>query len=225
MLGIDTATAATSVCLQRVDGAAFENAAGAGARHGAPAQARELMPAVHEVLRAGEVDIAELDVVAVGIGPGAYTGLRIGIATARALAQSLGVGIRPISSLAALAAGARDEQLALALIDARRGQLFGALWEGGERRWTPFVATPDELVTRMLRELGRQAGAPLALGNGALRSRDALEAAGALVPPDESRLHTVRALHVCRLAADVPDVAPAQVLPEYLRAPDAKPSR
>jgi hypothetical protein len=65
--------------------------------------------------------------------------------------------------------------------------------------------------------------APLAAGDGSVRFRGVLEAAGIRVVPDESRSHVVRALHVCRLAAGVPGVAPQAVLPDYLRAPDAKP--
>ena len=89
----------------------------------------------------------DLDAIAVGVGPGTFTGLRIGIATARALASANGLPLRRVSSLAALAAGI-DAPLRLPLIDARRGELFGALYEGDARLWPPFAAPPEELVER-----------------------------------------------------------------------------
>jgi tRNA threonylcarbamoyladenosine biosynthesis protein TsaB len=158
--------------------------------------------------------------VAVGVGPGGFTGLRIGVATARALANAAKLPVFPVSSLAALAA-AIDEPLALPLIDARRGELFAALYEGGELLVEPFAARPEEVAQRAGREL---AGA-LAAGDGSIRFREVLEAAGIRVAPDGSGLHVVRALHVCRLASTVSPVPPEAVLPTYIRDPDAKPSQ
>src|SRR6185295_15261498 len=96
-----------------------------------PAHASELMPAVHEALERAALGFGDLDAIAVGVGPGGFTGLRIGIVTARALASSAGLELHPVSSLAALAAGAGERRV-LALIDAKRGELFAALYEGGE---------------------------------------------------------------------------------------------
>ncbi len=155
-----------------------------------------------------------------GVGPGTFTGLRIGIATARGLASAAGLALRPVSSLAALAEGIEGEAR-LALIDARRGEVFGALYgAGGERLWAPFVAVPERVAERV-REAGVVARAA---GDGSIRFRRVLEAAGIVVEADRSRAHVVRALHVCRLAQDVAGEPPEAVLPEYLRAPDAKPT-
>ncbi len=124
-----------------------------------------------------------------------------------------------MSSLAALAAGIEAE-LRLPLIDAKRGEVFAALYgSDAEPLWGPLAEAPDRLAERV-----RADGAsPLAAGDGSVRFRGVLEAAGIRVLPGESRSHVVRALHVCRLAAGVPGVAPQAVLPDYLRAPDAKP--
>ena len=103
------------------------------------------MPAVADVMGRAGVGWRDLDAIAVGVGPGTFTGLRIGIATARALAAATGLPLRPVSSLAALAAGI-EAPLRLALIDARRGEVFGALYEGDERLWPPFVTPPEELA-------------------------------------------------------------------------------
>jgi tRNA threonylcarbamoyladenosine biosynthesis protein TsaB len=219
VLGIDTSTAASAACVLRSDGEQFEVAPEPADLMARPAHARELMPAVAAAMERADIGYADLDAIAVGVGPGTFTGLRIGIATARALASANGLPLRPVSSLAALAAGIEAE-LRLPLIDAKRGELFVALYGAGEEPlWGPLAEAPEHVAERIRAE----GLTPLAAGDGSVRFRGVLEAAGIRVPPDESRSHVVRALHVCRLANGVPDVAPQAVLPNYLRAPDAKP--
>jgi tRNA threonylcarbamoyladenosine biosynthesis protein TsaB len=234
LLGIDTSTAASAACVLRSDSEVFEVAPEPGALAARPAHARELMPAVADVMERAGLGYGDLEAIAVGVGPGTFTGLRIGVATARALASANRLRLRPVSSLAALAAGIEAEAAAaggsagdapdtpslLAVIDAKRGEVFAAEYEqGGDRRWGPLALRPEELAERV-RAAGR---AVLAAGDGSIRFRGVLEAAGTSVMPDDSRAHVVRALHVCRLAAEVSGVAPQAVLPDYLRAPDAKP--
>jgi tRNA threonylcarbamoyladenosine biosynthesis protein TsaB len=219
LLGIDTSTAASAACVVRADGEVFEVAPEPAALDARPAHASELMPAVADVMERAGVDYGDLEAIAVGVGPGTFTGLRIGIATARALASANGLQLRPVSSLAALAAGI-DADLRLPLIDAKRGEVFAALYRrNGAVTWGPLALPPEEVAGRIRSDGIR----PLAAGDGSLRFRGVLEAAGISVMPDESRAHVVRALHVCRLAAAVPGVAPQAVLPDYLRPPDAKP--
>jgi tRNA threonylcarbamoyladenosine biosynthesis protein TsaB len=218
LLGIDSSTSAASACVLRADGEAFEVRPSVERLARPPAHATELMPAVADSMKRAGVGWADLDAIAVGVGPGMFTGLRIGIATARALASARGLPLRRVSSLAALAEGI-EAPLRLPLIDARRGELFGALYEAGEERWPPFAMSPDELVRR----LAEEDFAPLAAGDGSLRFRGMLEEAGIPVAPHDSEAHVVRAMHVCRLAAGAPDEPPEAVLPEYLREPDAKP--
>jgi tRNA threonylcarbamoyladenosine biosynthesis protein TsaB len=235
LLGIDTSTPAASACVLRADGAAFEEIPPPERLLGPPAHATELLPAVAVVMERAEVEWNDLDAIAVGVGPGTFTGLRIGIATARALATAAGLPLRRVSSLAALAAGI-DSLVRLPLIDARRGEVFAALYEGEREFWPPLVIRPEELVEQLgnaavVREGagGARTGAmpftPLAAGDGSLRFRGMLEDAGIPVEPDGSMAHVVRALCVCRLAAGAPDEAPEAVLPEYLREPDAKPQQ
>jgi tRNA threonylcarbamoyladenosine biosynthesis protein TsaB len=218
LLGIDTSTPAATACVLRGDGEAFEVAPPPERLLRPPAHAGELMPAVAEVMERATVDWPELDAIAVGVGPGTFTGLRIGIATARALATATGLPLRRVSSLAALGAGI-DNMVRLPLIDARRGEVFAALYEGDREFWPPLVMPPDELV----QQLGNASVTPLAAGDGSIRFRVTLEEGGIPVAPDDSEAHVVRALHVCRLAREAPDEAPEAVLPEYLREPDAKP--
>ena len=164
----------------------------------------------------------EVDRIAVGIGPGSFTGLRIGIATARGLSQARRVPIVPVGSLAALAMGIAThdgQRLALPVIDARRGEAFAALYESsGSEVWEPFVSPPGGLAERI-------AGLdqpPLAAGDGALRFAAQLEAAGAGVAPPEDRVHRIAARHVCALGEVAAEVATERVEPLYLRPPDAK---
>lgn len=218
LLGFDTSTAASSACVLRTDGEVFEVTPGPERLAAPPAHARELLPAVARVMERAGLGWHQIEAIAVGSGPGTFTGLRIGIASARALALANGLPLRPVSSLAALAAGI-DAELKLPLLDAKRGEMFAALHDADGPRWEPFAASPEELAERV-----REAGlAPLAAGDGSLRFRGVLEQAGILVAPDASRTHVVRALHVCRLGSAAPDHPPEAVLPEYLRAPDAKP--
>lgn len=218
VLGLDTSTAASAACVLREDGRAFELEPPVAALDAPPGHSRELMPAVVRVLEESGLSWHELGAVAVGIGPGAFTGLRIGVATARALAAAHALELRPVSSLAALAEGI-DAPARLPLIDARRGEVFAALYEGGREVWPAFAAQPSEVAERV-----RESGAdPLAAGDGSIRFGHVLEAAGVRVAPTGSRAHVVRGLAVCRLAQAAPPAPPEAVLPDYIRQPDAKP--
>ena len=213
ILGFDTSTAATSVCLLRADGAAFEHEPPVERLFQPPGHARELMPAIERVMREAGVGFGDLGALAVGIGPGGFTGLRIGLATAHGIAQSAGIPLHPVLSLAALDAAIRDATggPSLPLIDAKRHEVYG-LDRGGE----PFVAPIDYAI-------GKAAPGALAAGDGSIRFREALERAGIRVAPGDSGIHVVKGLYISRLGAAVPSAPPESVVPCYLRAPDAKP--
>jgi len=219
VLGIDTSTPASAACVLRADGEEYEVVPSLAELTGPPGHARELMPRVAEVMERSGLSYDELDAVAVGVGPGSFTGLRIGIATARALASAAGIEVRPVSSLHALAEGI-DARVRVPLIDARRGELFAAIVGPQGTLAEPFVAPPEQVAER-IRSVDPTA---LAAGDGSLRFRGLFEAAGVRVADGGSSAHVVRALHVCRLASGVRPVAPEAVVPNYLRAPDARPA-
>jgi tRNA threonylcarbamoyladenosine biosynthesis protein TsaB len=160
--------------------------------------------------------------LAVGVGPGSFTGLRIGIATARGLAQARRIPVTGVSTLEALARGAEaDEAPILAVLDARRGEVFAAGWQGGTPVLAPTALAPEALAERVR----AMPVAPLAVGDGAVRFRGSLEAAGAQVPPDEDGVHRLRAEQVCKLGAEGRPTDRDALLPDYLREPDAVPRR
>jgi tRNA threonylcarbamoyladenosine biosynthesis protein TsaB len=164
-------------------------------------RASTVLEDVDALLRQASAQTREIEALAVGIGPGSFTGVRIGLATARGLGFALGVPAAGVSTLDALAAGAPG---AVPVIDARRREVFVLLDE-------PRVLRPEELEL----PLGTRC-----VGDGAVRYRTVLEAAGAEVPPRESELHVPRAhLH----AALARDFGPAEAVePIYLRVPDAE---
>jgi tRNA threonylcarbamoyladenosine biosynthesis protein TsaB len=164
-------------------------------------RASTLLEDVDALLRQAGAHANDMDSLAVGTGPGSFTGTRIGLAVARGLAFALGVPVAGVSTLEALAAGAPG---ATAVIDARRREVFVA---------GPTVLFPADLEL----EPGT-----LCVGDGAVRYRELLEAAGADVPPDDDERHLPRARFHAALAGNF---GPAErVQPIYVRAPDAAPA-
>ena len=178
--------------------------------------ASRLLVLVERALGEAGVGWPDVERIAVGVGPGGFTGLRIGIATARALAQARGLPLVPVSSLAALAAGTGAAGGAVAaVVDARRGEVFAAGWRDGVQVAGPVAIAPSQIA-----EIAGEGW--LAVGDGALRFRSDLEGAGCAVPEDGSPQHGVSALAVCRLARQARQPAERDlVVPDYLRKPDA----
>ncbi len=160
--------------------------------------ARELLVAVDELLRTNGASPADLDGLAVGVGPGSFTSTRIGLALARGLGLALGVPAAGVSTLDALAAGAPG---ALPVIDARRREVFVP----GPRAVSPGALELDP--------------GTVCVGDGAVRYRAELQALGAVVPPDVDPVHRPRAVHHARLATSFGPVAALE--PVYVRVPDA----
>ena len=161
-------------------------------------RAATLLEDVDALLRQAGAQPSELDALAVGIGPGSFTGIRIGLAAARGLALALDVPAAGVSTLDALAAGAPG---ATPVIDARRREVFVP---------GPRAIAPSDLDV--------ERGATY-VGDGAVRYRELLEAAGANVPPDGDERHLPRARFHAALARAFGPVE--HVEPLYVRLPDA----
>jgi tRNA threonylcarbamoyladenosine biosynthesis protein TsaB len=219
LLVLDTATGAT------VAGAVAGSGAPAERRHDPapgerPGHAQQLLALAGAALAEAGIAWQAVDRIGVGVGPGSFTGLRIGVATARSLAQATGAELAPVSSLGALALGAGEPgRVVLAVLDARRGEAFVAAWRDDEQLTMPRAVAPEDLAAAVA-----QAGAaPLAVGDGAVKFRARLEAAGAVVPEDDAALHRLGAAGLARLAAAAPAVDRDALVPEYVRPPDARP--
>jgi tRNA threonylcarbamoyladenosine biosynthesis protein TsaB len=236
IVGIDTSTSATSVAVLVPGGREVERRDEPG-RDEKPRHAETLQPLLEQALAQAEVTWEDVARICVGTGPGGFTGLRLGISTARALSQGHDLPIAGVSSLEALARGIEllgeyeldlpgDPDLhgpVLAVIDARRGEVFAAAYRHHRTTMEPIAITPAELAERVAarREWGRSP--MLGIGDGAVRFRTELERAGVAVPADSSRAHRVSALMICRLGRAREPVDRDALLPDYRREPDAVP--
>lgn len=191
-LAFDTATDVATSAIVR-DGAVLGERA---------SEAVRILADVDALLVEARAERAALNAIVVGTGPGSYTGLRMGLVTARALALTLGIPVAGVSTLDALAHGAPG---AVPVVDARRREVF-ALADG-----VPVVLSPADLCLLP--------GAT-AVGDGAVLHRPTLEARGVLVPPDDDARHIPWARHHAALARDFGPAESAE--PIYLRAPDAE---
>jgi tRNA threonylcarbamoyladenosine biosynthesis protein TsaB len=215
ILAFDTATAATVVAL--ADGeVALERRDDppVGER---PRHTSRLMPLIAELLEEAGWGWDQLDRLAVGVGPGTFTGLRIGVATARALAQARELELVGVSTLESLSLNAEASSIC-AVLDARRGEVFAAAWRQRRRVLEPAAFDPAALAEWLSPDT-------LALGDGAVAFRGVLERSGARIPGDGSDLHRVTAVNHCRLGLLADPSNPNAVRPEYLRLPDAEIAR
>jgi tRNA threonylcarbamoyladenosine biosynthesis protein TsaB len=235
VLGFDTATRSTAVALRLRDGRTLQARDDPdSSQH--PGHATRLLAMADELLKQASVEWSALERIAVGRGPGTFTGLRVGVATARGLAQSLDVELVGVSSLRALAEPAlrsgSDDSRALAVLDARRGEAFAAAYRRGDSGFAEELAAPRALAPEDLGSILEQAEARQgdrpstrwqAIGDGAVRFRDQLQDAGVTVPADSSPLHLLSAEAICELGARGAAVAAEQaILPDYCRRPDAE---
>ncbi len=177
--------------------------------------AEEIGPRLQELLNGAGVGFAELDRLVVDVGPGRFTGLRVGLATVRALAFALDLPVVGLTSLAVLAAGHHGETestAVTAVIDARRNEVFQQTFVGGAPAGPARVGPPAELA-------GEACG--LVVGDGLDRYVDLYRA----VPGLDCQRHRHPSAEVMlALGRGRPATAGVDVRPLYLREPDANPN-
>lgn len=175
VLGLDTSTLVSGIAI--VDGERVL----AEARHDAGARTADLLVAIDEACRRAAVAPARLEAVAIGAGPGSFTGLRIGMATAKGIAFAAGRPLWAVSSLAALAedaarwlraeGSAPPDAVIAAVLDARRGEVFAGCYRGGAPLAEERVLAPGDLAAWAL---ATAAGAPVRFAGDALAAHPAL---------------------------------------------------
>lgn len=219
ILGIETATEQVGVAVGGHEGVIADVQVTRGRRH-----AEILTPAIEFVLRHAGIDVAELGCVAVDVGPGLFTGMRVGLAAGKAMAQGLRLPMIGITSLDLLAFECRhSDRLLVPVIDARKGEVFWAMYRqvpgGVQQVAAPTVGPVEDLVADLL----ARSDDTLCVGDGAARYRDAIvegyrcEISG---PAHPSAGALVELAHAKALREDW--VRPDQIEAIYLRAPDAQ---
>lgn len=221
ILGLESATAQVGCAVGGHEGVLASSHSARGKRH-----AENLTPAVEFVCRQARISLSDISCVAVDNGPGLFTGLRVGVASGKAIAQALRVPMISVSSLDLLAFPLRfTGRRIAAVIDARRGEVFWAFYRqvpGGVQRVSePTVGSPDELAAELL-------AAPdetLLAGDGAIRyaerfkERSDVEVAGGDHAYPSAR-SLVQLAHAKALREDW--VRPQEIELCYLRKPDAE---
>lgn len=220
ILGIDTATDQVSAAIGGHEGVLGAVSVARGRRH-----AETLVPAIDFLRQQTGIGLDELGVVAVDVGPGLFTGLRVGVATAKAMAYALRVPVIGVPSLDLVAFPLRlTSRLIVAAIDARRGEVFYAFYRSvpaGVQRVTPHqVGTPQELASEIL-ATGEEC---LLVGDGARRYADAFDGLSRVLLADQEMAHPsasslVQLAHAQALREEF--VNPWELEPLYLRKPDA----
>jgi tRNA threonylcarbamoyladenosine biosynthesis protein TsaB len=208
ILALDASTPVTTVALARGNDREVLAEISVTAR----GASETLLPAVHAALELAGENLGSVERVLAGVGPGTFTGIRIAAATARALSSGTGIPLSKNSTLDALAAPALSfSEDVLAVLDARRGQVFARRYSEAGPTTGIYCLRPEELSVE---------GEPFVVGDGAVRYREGLAGLGR-VPPEGSPLHRVTAVgHV--ISADLTPVSPGELVPIYVREPDAE---
>ena len=221
ILGIETATQQVSVAIGGHEGVLGMFEVSRGRRH-----AETLAPAIEFLCRQADIEIVEFGAIAVDVGPGLFTGMRVGLAAGKAIAQALRVPMIGISSLDLLAFPLRyTDRTIAAVIDARKGEVFYAFYlpvPGGVQRVTdPRVGSVDDLVADLMAR-GQNV---VCVGDGALRYQELIEAGVRCEFAEQFLSHPsaaplVQLAHARALREEW--VNPWEIQPMYLRAPDAQ---
>jgi tRNA threonylcarbamoyladenosine biosynthesis protein TsaB len=220
ILGIETCTPQTSVCLGTEHGLLASAALGRGNAHG-----EFLTPAIQFCLEQAHVDVAAVSGVAVSLGPGLFTGMRVGIITAQALAHARRLPVVGMASLDLLAFGARHvRRLVCSVLDARRSELFWAFYRaspGGLQRVTEFRVGG---AAKLAGEIEALADDVLAVGDGACANRSLLESTGAEVASNALAYPSAHALVELALPRFIREETQRaeDLRPTYIRKADAR---
>jgi len=223
ILALDTATNFVGVALGDADGIVGVATVAAPRQH-----AEVMVPTIVEVLAAAGVEMSQVSALAVGVGPGLFTGLRVGVTTAIVMAEALAVPLVAVSSLELVAAGCHSDQRIVVVLDAKRSEVFHATfhYHGSSliRDRIDAVADPSALVSELIEESAARAGGLMLMGDGVATYPEVFS----LIPnanigapefwmPSATALVKIAAERIARGEVD----SPRTVVPNYLRESDA----
>src|SRR5688572_10027727 len=220
VLGIETCTPTSSVCLANEQGLVAGAALGGGNAHG-----EFVAPAIDFCLRHAQLEMDAVAGIAVSLGPGLFTGMRVGIATAQMLAHARRLPVVGLNSLDLLAFPVRHaRRLVCSVLDAKRGELFWAFYRsapGGMQRVTEFRVGPPE---KLAGEIEAVPDDVLCIGDGALAHRALLESTRAEVGSPAMAYPTAESLVELALPRFFREETqrPEDLRPVYIRKADAK---
>lgn len=219
VLAIESATESVGVSLASSDGVLASVEISRGRRH-----AESIVPCVQFVCERAELELAEVGAIAVDVGPGLFTGMRVGIATAKSLSMALGIPMVPMTSLEVLAVGeSTTDDIIVPVVDARKSEVFWAMYRrsdrGVELLHQPTVGSVDDLISDLM---ARDQPA-VCIGDGAQRYREDITAGFTCVIGDVRHPSAaVLAVEGVRRAVREETVDERLVEPVYLRQPDAQ---
>lgn len=221
ILGIETATQQVGCAIGGHEGVLASAHSARGRRH-----AETLTPSIEFICHQARIELSEISVVAVDLGPGLFTGLRVGIASAKAFAHALRVPMIGVNSLDLVAFPVRfSPRLIVACLDARRGELYYSFYRqvpGGMQRLTdPALGSPDDLASEIIAR-GEEC---LLVGDGPLRYPDVFSGLSKVeLASREAAYPSARSLVQLAHARALREewVNPWELEPIYLRPPDAE---
>jgi tRNA threonylcarbamoyl adenosine modification protein YeaZ len=212
VLAIDTATPAVTAGVVQLDADAVPRTLAQRVTIDAKAHGELLIPHLREALAEAEKTMADVDAIVCGSGPGPFTGLRVGMVTAAALGQALGKPVYPVPTVDAIAVEARSGHRLLVATDARRREVYWAVYdEAGARIEGPHVDKPADLAEKL-----PSLDVASAAGQGAEMNADVLDRPIALAP-----FPTPHGLVAVAAADLLAGAEPGPMTPLYLRRPDA----
>ncbi len=222
ILAIESSTLTASVALLVDDTLVYHRESGVNTH------SEVLLSLVDEALALAKLKLEELSTIAIGAGPGSFTGLRIGMATAKGLCFATGVSLTTVSSLAAMAMDcaleSNTESILLPVLDARRGEIFAGFFRRDESGVSPIseerVLAPEDLAAFAKDTLHAESAALLLCGDGGQKYSDVLQGIGSMAAMSR---HTPSAAAVARLAQHLPASKEiASATPTYVRLPEAQ---
>lgn len=223
ILGLESSAKAASAAITRDGRLVAQSFQCGGLTH-----SRTLLPMAEDILKYAGLTVADLDAVAVAQGPGSFTGVRIGISTAKGLcwgADKPAIGVSTLEAMAWNGECAPDGALICCAMDARRQQVYNALFrfaDGQPRRICPDRAISLDALCAELRGMGEAA---FVVGDGAALCHEYLSENGVRSRLAPERVRQQCALGVCRAAQGAAPVSAAELLPVYLRLPQAERER